>query len=75
MQARSPGGIRGQCLPNFFCDPPNFIVPRKICFKHTKNKSFTPENGKVWGVFYPQTLQPGNGPGAMDRRKRELSKA
>jgi len=33
-QARSTGGIRGQCHPHF-CAAANFVVARKICFKHT----------------------------------------
>ena len=29
------GGIRGQCCPKFLLCSPNFVAPRKICFKHT----------------------------------------
>jgi len=32
-QARNHGGIRGS-YPQFFCAPLNFVVPRKISFKH-----------------------------------------
>ena len=41
-QARSQGGHSGAVLPNFLC-PQNFIVPRKICFKHkVKAKILSP---------------------------------
>jgi len=40
-QARSHGGIRGELPPNLFCVAPNFVVLRKICFKHMiKTKIF-----------------------------------
>jgi len=28
------GGIWRQLLPNLFCASPNFVVLRKVCFKH-----------------------------------------
>jgi len=52
-QARRPGGILGLLPQIFFLL--NFVVLRKICFKHIiKQKSFTPEmyfsppNLKIW---------------------------
>jgi len=40
-QARSHGGIWGQCPPNFFCDL-NFFVPGKICFKNMIKTKIVP---------------------------------
>ena len=34
IQARGHGGHLGAVLPKYFLCPPNFVVPRKICFKH-----------------------------------------
>ena len=36
------GGIRGQCPPNLFCFPPNFLVSRNICFKNIIKTKFLP---------------------------------
>ena len=48
-------GIRGKLPPNHFCTLPNFVVLRKICFKHKiKYKYFplkmyiSPPNLKTW---------------------------
>ena len=43
MQARSHGGIWGQCPSKFRLCPPDFVAPRKICFKHiVKARIFPP---------------------------------
>ena len=56
-QTRSHGGaFGGSSPPNYFCAPPNFLVPRKICFKNMiKTKIvpplkiyFAPPNIKTW---------------------------
>ena len=40
-QARSHGGIQGQCPPQIICTLLNFLMPRKIRFKHEiKTKTF-----------------------------------
>ena len=36
------GGIRGQSPPNFLRVPPNFLVPRKICFKNIIKTKIVP---------------------------------
>jgi len=60
VQARRHGGIRGQLPPNLFYAPLNFVVLRKICFKHIiKTKIFPPKM-----YFSPQTLKLGYGPGS-----------
>jgi len=42
-QARSHwGGIQGQCHPKYLLCPPNFLVPRKICFKNLINTKIVP---------------------------------
>ena len=59
------GGHSGQFSPhfsfppvNFFCPPPrNFVVPTKICFKHTM------QTKSAKSLFCPlETLKPGCGP-------------
>jgi len=53
-------GHSGAVTPKSFLFPPNFVVLRKICFKHMiKMKVFPPKN-----VFSPQTLKLGYGPGS-----------
>jgi len=48
-------GEFGHSAPLIFCDPPNFVVPRAICFKNKKNKNpaplkmyFSTRNLKTW---------------------------
>jgi len=36
------GGIRGKLPPNLFCAPPDFVVLRKICFKHMVETNLPP---------------------------------
>jgi len=46
------GGVRGQCPPNILF-PPNCVVPRKICCKHTiKTKILT---SKI--IFFPKKIK------------------
>jgi len=46
-------------LSSFFCVPPYFVVPRKICFNDIINTIiFPPKN-----LFSPHGLNPGCGPG------------
>jgi len=52
-------GHSGSVTPNLFFALPNFVVLRKICFKHMiKSKIF-----RLKMYFAPQTLKPGYGPG------------
>jgi len=53
------GGIRGQCPPNFFCASPDFLVPRKICFKNLIKQNRSP----LKCILPLQTSKPGYGPG------------
>jgi len=59
-QARRHGGAFGGNYPQIFIVPPNFVVLRKICFKHMiKTKSFP-----LKMHFAPQTSKPDCGPGS-----------
>ena len=50
----------GAVTPKSFLCPPNFVVFRKMCFKHMiKIKIFPP----IKCIFLLQTLKPGYGPG------------
>jgi len=50
------GDIWGQLPPNLFCDPANFVVLRKICFKHMiKRKIFSLK------MYFPQILNLASG--------------
>jgi len=61
VQARSHGG--SETFQIFLC-PPNFVVPRKNCFKQImKAKDLPP---KLY--FLPQTSKPVCGPGPVARR-------
>jgi len=52
-QARRHGG---HLPPNLFCDPANFVVLRKICFKHMiKTKIFSLK------MYFPQILNLASG--------------
>ena len=61
VQARRSGGIRVQLPPKSFLCPSNFVVVRKICLKHDKNKNIFP---KYVDLSCPQTLKPGYGSGS-----------
>jgi len=41
-QARSHGGHSGAVPPKFLLCPPNFLVPRKICFKYIIKTKIVP---------------------------------
>jgi len=52
-QTRRHGGNSGAVIPKSVVWPQNFVVLRKICFKHMiKSKIFSPKN-----VFYPPNLK------------------
>jgi len=54
-QARRYGGHSGTVSPKSFLCPPNFVVLRKICFKHTIKTKISPL--KVYFAFpKPQNL-------------------
>ena len=58
-QARTLGGNSGTMATKYFCASPNFVVTRKISFKHIiKTKIFPPETD-----FASKTLKPNFGPG------------
>jgi len=52
------GGIQGQRPPNFFCAPPKFLVPRKICFKNIIKTKIVPSKN-VFCPSKPQNLATG----------------
>jgi len=70
VQARSHGGAFGAVLPQiyfvFLCLP-NFVAPRKICFKLiVKAKILPPQKC----IVPHQILKPGYGPGSVSRPTR-----
>jgi len=59
-------GIQGQCLLKFLLCPPNFLVPRKICFETMIKQKSCPRKD----VFCPSKLQkPGYGPDCNSSRQ------
>jgi len=58
QQTRGHGGHSGAAPLQIFLFPPNFVVHRKIRFKHITKKNLAP----LKMYFAPQNLQPGYGP-------------